>query len=178
MTDFGISRSYRELELADTDGPTSFTWKYAAPEVIQQDLRGLSADIFSLGCVLTEMYTVWREHATFARKSACSLGDLRKMVNLETGKRASYQANIEAICTWLLESWEEDWKARKASPSEPKDARPFVGFQYMHVLCRALSRDPTKRQSAGVLLDQINRLYPPFGGCCSRGTECLESGDC
>jgi serine/threonine protein kinase len=55
VADFGIARSYQELNATETDGPTLFTRKYAAPEVILQDRRGLSADIFSLGCVFLEM---------------------------------------------------------------------------------------------------------------------------
>ena len=55
LTDFGISRSYRNLEDVETDGPTGFTRKYAAPEVIREDKRGFSADIFSLGCVFLEI---------------------------------------------------------------------------------------------------------------------------
>ncbi|KAF1361288.1 kinase-like protein, partial [Lizonia empirigonia] len=56
IADFGISRSYQNMETSNTDGPTSYTFKYAAPEVVSQDQRGLSADIFSLGCVYFEIY--------------------------------------------------------------------------------------------------------------------------
>lgn len=55
VADFGIARSYEQLQATETDGPTSFTPKYAAPEVVLQDKRGLSADIFSLGCVFLEL---------------------------------------------------------------------------------------------------------------------------
>ena len=55
LTDFGISRSYEKLEDAETDGPTSYTRKYAAREVVEDDTRGFPADIFSLGCVFLEI---------------------------------------------------------------------------------------------------------------------------
>ncbi|ORY11323.1 kinase-like domain-containing protein, partial [Clohesyomyces aquaticus] len=55
IADFGISRSYQSPSESETDSPTSFTRTYAAPEVVIQDKRGFSADIFSLGCVFAEM---------------------------------------------------------------------------------------------------------------------------
>ncbi|KAF1962404.1 kinase-like protein, partial [Byssothecium circinans] len=55
FTDFGISRSYESIEQCETETPTSFTRTYAALEVVLQEARDLSADIFSLGCVFVEM---------------------------------------------------------------------------------------------------------------------------
>jgi serine/threonine protein kinase len=62
IADFGIARSYASAEEAITDSWTAFTKKYAAPEVLRQDKRGLSADIFSLGCVFAEMLAVISQH--------------------------------------------------------------------------------------------------------------------
>jgi serine/threonine protein kinase len=58
IADFGISRSYDNLNATETEGPTSYTRKYAAPEVVDRERRGLAADIFSLGCVFIEIYSV------------------------------------------------------------------------------------------------------------------------
>ncbi|KAF2466219.1 kinase-like protein, partial [Lindgomyces ingoldianus] len=55
IADFGIARSYSTLEASETEGPTMFTKRYAAPEVVARERRGLPADIFSLGCVFTEI---------------------------------------------------------------------------------------------------------------------------
>lgn len=54
FTDFGISRAYESVDDCDTESPTSFTRSYAAREVVIQESRGLSADVFSLGCVFAE----------------------------------------------------------------------------------------------------------------------------
>jgi serine/threonine protein kinase len=62
IADFVISRSYDNAKLAETDGATSFTRKYAAPEVIAQEQRGLSADVFSLACVFVEILTTLSDH--------------------------------------------------------------------------------------------------------------------
>jgi serine/threonine protein kinase len=56
IADFGIARSYESQHDIETDRRTSFTKRYAAPEVVKQDPRGLPADIFSLGCVFLEIY--------------------------------------------------------------------------------------------------------------------------
>lgn len=58
LADFGISRHFSPLDHSQTDTPISFTRKYCAPEVSDQDSHGRSADIFSLGCVFLEMHTV------------------------------------------------------------------------------------------------------------------------
>jgi serine/threonine protein kinase len=55
LTDFGIAHAYNQLQDVETEGPTSFTRKYAAPEVVVQESRGFPADIFPLGCVFLEL---------------------------------------------------------------------------------------------------------------------------
>jgi serine/threonine protein kinase len=61
-TDFGISQDLSDLirDRGDTrtDGPYRGTARYFAPEVARDELRGRSADIFSLGCVFSEMTAV------------------------------------------------------------------------------------------------------------------------
>lgn len=58
LADFGIARAYESAEDAETSSPTAFPRLYAAPEVVAQETRGFSADIFSLGCVFAEMVAV------------------------------------------------------------------------------------------------------------------------
>ncbi len=58
ITDFGISRSYGDEADIETNSPVPFTRTYCAPEVARQDTRGRTADIYSLGCVFVEIYTV------------------------------------------------------------------------------------------------------------------------
>ena len=55
IADFGIARSYLTAADSETENPTGFTRKYAAPEVVEQEKRGFSADISSLSCVLLEI---------------------------------------------------------------------------------------------------------------------------
>jgi len=65
MTDFG---SCREFDMNDTSSTNTAAWgntrSYSAPEVLDDDAkRGRPADVFSLGCVLLEMYSVARQRS-------------------------------------------------------------------------------------------------------------------
>ena len=65
MTDFGSCRQF-DMDATSSTNTASFgnTKLYSAPEVLVQDSkRGRPADIFSLGCVLLEMYTVCRQRS-------------------------------------------------------------------------------------------------------------------
>ncbi|KAF2687177.1 kinase-like protein, partial [Lentithecium fluviatile CBS 122367] len=56
FSDFGSSRDCSLETGMSTDGPAyGHTKIYSAPEVIAEEKRNASADIFSLGCVFTEM---------------------------------------------------------------------------------------------------------------------------
>jgi serine/threonine protein kinase len=85
IADFGIARVYNTLEDVETNGRTSFTKRYAAPEVVRQDTRGLTADIFSLGCVFLEL----------GDSLYPDVPELRGVK--EQWKDASYQANINTL---------------------------------------------------------------------------------
>jgi serine/threonine protein kinase len=90
IADFGISRSYERLEDVETDGWTLFTRPYAAPEVARQDFRGLSADIFSLGCVFLEIFD------TFESADLPSNSIKTKLKSNKLGD-TPYQANLGVL---------------------------------------------------------------------------------
>lgn len=115
IADFGIARQYQSLEGSETDGPTSFTRKYAAPEVVDWQLRGQPADIFSLGCVMIEMVATMagcadenRGIREFAGQDRLDLTKndelllvLGRILKANKDGDASYQANIQAMHTVL-----------------------------------------------------------------------------
>ncbi|TKA76729.1 hypothetical protein B0A49_01174 [Cryomyces minteri] len=70
IADFGIARSYKSHEDMETDGAIAFTRSYCAPEVAEQRKRARKADIFSLGCVFSEMVTVLANKTVEEFKSA------------------------------------------------------------------------------------------------------------
>ncbi|KAF2760181.1 kinase-like protein [Pseudovirgaria hyperparasitica] len=107
IADFGIARSYRCSEDAETSGRTSFTKRYAAPEVVDQAPRGFSADIFSMGCVFLEIIAAVfdtelasSEHSEGS--SAPHADELDKIRENNPDYDDSYQANVTELKAWLV----------------------------------------------------------------------------
>ncbi|KAL5374705.1 hypothetical protein DPSP01_011724 [Paraphaeosphaeria sporulosa] len=108
FTDFGISKAYESTDECDTESPTSFTRTYAAQEVVIQESRGLSADMFSLGCVYSEML------ATILDASIASFEPYDKVIEVhwaalraarhtsENGVRPYHRATTD-IQSWLYQ---------------------------------------------------------------------------
>ncbi|UJO19247.1 Serine/threonine-protein kinase Nek7 [Fulvia fulva] len=96
LTDFGTSlRNSKTGAAALTSGGTFLTPKYSAPEVAAQKLRGLPADIFSLGCVFAEMIAI-----------ACegSLEHLHESIGLAdegSDSDTNYNRRIPQLQAWL-----------------------------------------------------------------------------
>jgi serine/threonine protein kinase len=56
ITDFGTASDWSDQSRSTTIGRSSaFTFGYAAPEVVEQEPRSSSADIWSLGCIYLDM---------------------------------------------------------------------------------------------------------------------------
>lgn len=91
LADFGLSRSFAAQDHSQTDGPTSRTPRYCAPEVYAHNQRGRSADIFSLGCVFLEILTVYADN------------DLQHFADVRRGDGddESFHANLERVGTWI-----------------------------------------------------------------------------
>jgi len=92
LTDFGISLDWSELNQSTTTGPTWTTPRYAAPEVADHSARNTSADMWSLGCVYLEMWTVLK------RKT---LSDLRNHLEGTGTKSPCYCSNIPSMRSWM-----------------------------------------------------------------------------
>ena len=59
LTDFGSAHQFSAGLTSSTEGyPEGVTKMYCAPEVIALDRRGRPADIYALGCVFAEVFTV------------------------------------------------------------------------------------------------------------------------
>ncbi|OCL13651.1 kinase-like protein [Glonium stellatum] len=99
IADFGISRSYKTVFESETESPTSFTKTYTAPEAINQSRRGLSADIFSLGCVFAEMLAAIAQTEPIEHSENQPLR-LHREKNKDYDP--SYQANAKEVQDWLL----------------------------------------------------------------------------
>ncbi|KAH0542342.1 hypothetical protein FGG08_003279 [Glutinoglossum americanum] len=92
--DFGISKLIHHNGLT-TPGCGPMTEVYTPPEVAQEERRGRSADIWSLGCVFLEMTTV------LAGKSVEEFHEFRSAASKRDPADASYHANLPAVMDWI-----------------------------------------------------------------------------
>jgi serine/threonine protein kinase len=99
LTDFGISRTIYNAEDSETDGPnTGRTDMYCSPEVANCEARGQSSDIFSLGCVFSEMLTIMVGST------------LEAFEEHRTDDGTAFHRNLSLVTDWLT-----DWLVELAS---------------------------------------------------------------
>jgi serine/threonine protein kinase len=139
LADFGLSRSFVPSEHSQTDGPTSLTPRYCAPEVFQYKLRGRSADVFSLGCVFAEMFTVP------GMKHPHDFADYRK----GRSEDESFHANLGRVDIWLYD-------LNISYPPYESMARLSLIFRRMKkMLEKMLSCEPESRPTVSDILTQL-----------------------
>jgi serine/threonine protein kinase len=171
FADFGVSRSYQRLEDVETNGPSSFTRKYAAPEVIEQESQGFPADVFSLGCVFLEI--IASLYANFQRRQYCfthfvrgnwqpaniqsASDDLQAILDTNSGGLRYYYANIDRLKDYFAS---RDWNCMPFA--FPEGTVPLIE--------RMLSFDPEARPTPQQLVDHFGKSR-----CCSTGPEALEA---
>lgn len=193
IADFGVSRSYPREDLIETDGQVCFTRKYAAPEVVSLDKRGLPADIFSLGCVFLEMYIALCDASTgiafydnLANLQNSGAGydrltQLRKQDRLHTThtrrlqsrletstKGNSYQANLDILSEYCLTAGTESHTSNAVPPGEKLSA-DFTGALRL-LIAAMLSFAPRERPTAAAL-----RTLFLQNTCCGTGPCQLEA---
>lgn len=92
IADFGISKSFSSLDHSQTDDPIPRTPKYCAPEVWERGRYGRAADIFSLGCVFTEMLT------TLAGGDLDEFADFRSQGGERKG---AFRESLSEVTVWM-----------------------------------------------------------------------------
>ncbi|KAF2128921.1 kinase-like protein [Dothidotthia symphoricarpi CBS 119687] len=157
VANFGIARAYKCATDSETDSPTAFTRRYAAPEVVTQDTRGFSADVFSLGCVFLEMLaTVISDPSRNERQR---LADTRTS---DSGD-SSFNANLTAVRTWFQTMFETKKLEDDRLPTDVLAVVPEM-IQY----------SPQQRPSAAELNTKLSTLGC---GACDTGPEPFEAAD-
>ncbi|KAF2125144.1 kinase-like protein [Dothidotthia symphoricarpi CBS 119687] len=165
IADFGIARAYKSAADSETDSPTSFTRKFAAPEVILQDTRGFPADVFSLGCVYMELLAVLVSSTDHNERE--HLSKLRAK-----GPDSSFHSNIDAIRQWCNDAYQ----AYKDLDEKVFDMKLLDGI-FPVVASNMLDVSPEKRPTTGDLQKCTAKL------CCYRcsqdanGPEPFEAAD-
>jgi serine/threonine protein kinase len=96
LTDFGISRDWTKAGRETTTGQTPMTPKYCAPEVADWCPRNSSSDIWSLGCIFLEMFTVI---------SGFSVNQLFQYLENNGSHSGNYHMNREGVDSWCKFAW-------------------------------------------------------------------------
>ncbi|KAI9853597.1 MAG: hypothetical protein M1813_002052 [Trichoglossum hirsutum] len=148
ITDFGTARDWSDQSRSTTIGRSNaFTFGYAAPEVVEQEPRSSSADIWSLGCIYLDMATVLRGESMASKDRFFS----------ENGTGgANPRNNPEALDLWL---------ARLKSET---DERPLEWIKQM------IRKPRNERVTAAGLMDQIHSYedeHVYYNSCCNGDEE-------
>ncbi|PMD14608.1 hypothetical protein NA56DRAFT_610010 [Hyaloscypha hepaticicola] len=122
LTDFGSCHQFIADMASSSDGYAfGFTRLYCAPEVIAQSRRGRSADIFSLGCVFSEMITVldkrrvedYYKFRVTPDEDSCN------------GETHAYWKTLHKVAEWFSRtSRPRFWKIVQGMLEENPEARP------------------------------------------------------
>jgi serine/threonine protein kinase len=89
LCDFGLAQA-NFAEESQTETYPGKTPMYASPEVAAYNLHGRASDVFSLGCVLLEMATVY---------SGLTVESLK--LHIQTATTNSYHENLDHIRSWI-----------------------------------------------------------------------------
>lgn len=139
FTDFGSGHMFNDGGNSTTDGIAyGHTRAYCAPEVIKNDTRNRSSDVFSLGCVLVEMI-VWSSQIAMSEY----FDGIRAPEN--STDVVSYHDSITRIATWFHNT-----------PLLTERARDI----YEHVLANMLRRKPDARWTAVQTSSIITKSVP------------------
>jgi hypothetical protein len=155
FTDFGISRDCDNTSDAATSGnPGVCTPRYSAPEVTEHGKRSFPSDLWSLGCVFLEIFTLIQ---------GIPLSDMNSYFVNNGTKSKVYCQNQKAISGWICH-------LQHAQVDEENDEGPT---QWINQL---LHSDSAKRPTAQTLANQIanhvsvtGRTGEFCGICCRYG---------
>ena len=160
-TDFGLSKDISELSNSITGGGRG-TAKYRAPELARYDMEAhqAPADVFALGCVLMEVYSVLRGWTVDDKHSFSHL--------------APFHEHLEGAYVWIaniVQQYNDDAE----DESEIKDIDTGINFDWqdgtwLELCWRMLQENPNDRPRMkdviAILIAEIPELY-----CCE---SCLQ----
>ncbi|KAF1961409.1 hypothetical protein CC80DRAFT_437190 [Byssothecium circinans] len=158
LTDFGISMDWSDVGQSTTTGPTPKTARYCAPEVSDSAPRNTSSDMWSLGCVFLEIWTVLKGE---------TVANLHAFLEANGALSSCYHLNIGATFSWM--------KILESRPTLA-DNPPLAWIHHL------LAEDKDKRWTARQLLSEIENInsnpeakFAFSGHCCMPDLESAES---
>ncbi|TKA65258.1 hypothetical protein B0A49_09806 [Cryomyces minteri] len=155
LTDFGISKEYEDVQSTRTTGVTDYTLRYAAPEAVNYQDRGLDADVFSLGCVFLEMISVVLGE---------SLENLHEALEVPGGvdKSVRYSSALNEVKIWI-----EHLRMRckdvcqlpvASDSSQCSSQRDNVEEEALNLILKMMSSDPVHRPQLQNLLRVFEKM--------------------
>jgi len=157
IADFSSSLDWSERDNDMDEGPHPWTHRYAAPEVLGNNERDSSSDIWSLGCVYLEMWTVLR---------GGRISDLKEDMAFRTEHSVM---RCYASTGFHLEAW---IARMEALPGPRSDNLPSEWIRKM------LQHDRKQRPTAHALLSMIQEASAELdaehmfiGQCCLHGSK-------
>lgn len=155
LTDFGVSLDWSELSQSTTTGPTFSTPRYGAPEISEHAARSSSADIWSMGCVFLEIWTVLKRE---------TLPALQQHMESTGAMSSCYCSNLEGVASWV--------QSVEALPGPSTDNMPATWIKQM------MQRDRQTRWTAHELSEQIREhSMDPTARFAFAGLCCLDDED-
>jgi hypothetical protein len=141
-----------------TSGPGARDPRYCAPEVADWDSRNETSDIWSLGCVFLEMFSVIRGR---------SIREVREHFSQYGTSSTWYCKNSEALDTWLSQLAPQQSVTGEGAELYRHTYRPYIWIRQM------LQFDKTARVHAKQLREMIvspivNGLLHDAGSFCGK----------
>ena len=159
LTDFGISLDWSELDQSTTTGLTVKTPRYCAPEVADHRPRNSLSDLWSLGCVFLEIWTLLKGETVDA---------LFEYLSHQGSKYTSYHLNCDSSLEWCTSL---EGRARNTDENPP-----------LSWIRGMLQLDQEKRWTAQMLVDRIQEVndcpdyrYAFSGVCCISENDSTDS---
>ena len=149
LTDFGVSRSFPPKTTSQDYNTLYTTPMYAAPEVAERKAFGRLADMFSLGCVYSEMASIlgdktllqYEEHRRFRRENGT--------------ESLAFEGNLGACRSWL-QSLRTNVPFQQLSNQDP-----IWWTRLLNLIEKMLSERASDRPNSTEVLDDF-----PCGPCC------------
>ncbi|CAI6339858.1 unnamed protein product [Periconia digitata] len=161
VTDFGISLDWADNSRSTTTGFTVKTIKYCAPEVVDNLPRNSTSDIWSLGCIFLEIWSIL---------SGETIATLSSYFDTHGSHSQNYCKNNEAIDSWC------EFLRKKPGDEELKAPGEWIPWM--------MKKNKQDRWNAQELFDTIQEssLAPDrnyrisyMGSCCRYEDDTAES---
>jgi len=184
ITDFGISTRHAGSANPVTYGPTGYTVKYGAPEVIhgQEEVgvgRDYDIDIFSLGCVWLEMANVIYGEPFDNMYQVVG----KPVPQKDGGPVVAYHECAENVRRWILHLLKKGNRTMVSCPPScdqlgTLSVTPVQSFdqEMFNMILKMMSENPKERPSLQTVWELLDTTTSPCPQCHPSVSSLLESG--